>query len=228
MKKVSIIGLIIVGCIILGGCVMEKKYTSTEIKEQMLNYAKDKYDEEFEMIDIKYSSRIDFGDTMAVYPKGGDEKTEAFVILRENYGDKIVYSDDYFKILIREEYEEYVGAVVEKYFPEYKLYLLVGTLSNNLTYPDYFNKNTTLEDAFKESSIGFLANIYVMSSDIEETKVIFEKMNEELKKIAPDANIILYGVNEEDFKQITRYNYEDDIYSKGNNSRTNFYLHDSW
>ena len=118
----------------------------------MKNYLYHKYNEEFEVSGF-------FGATIAEHPtnqltccpKNGNTATDSFNVVRKNtlsVGSRRFASDNYYGIIIREDYEKYVSDIVSKYFDEFKVFVRFefSGISNTKYMSDEFDKNTSLED----------------------------------------------------------------------------------
>ena len=118
------------------------------------NYLFHKYNEEFEVSGF-------FGATIAGHPtnqltccpKNGNPQTDAFNVVRKNtlsIGSRRFASDNYYGIIIRDEYEKYISDIVSKYFDEFKVFVRFNFsgLSNTKYMSDEFDKNTSLADFF--------------------------------------------------------------------------------
>ena len=81
----------------------EKVMTREEVKQEMLDYIENKYDEEFEIYDIEYGSWDNGGvEIMRAYPKGG-ESYNYFFVERKGKND---IPDDYVLFTMKNIYEE--------------------------------------------------------------------------------------------------------------------------
>ena len=116
------------------------------------NYLFHKYNEEFEVSGF-------FGATIAGHPtnqltccpKNGNKATDCFNVARKNtlsIGSKRFASDNYYGIIIREDYEEYISTFIDDYFDDFtvKVYFETSGLSNAKYMSDEFNKSTSLAD----------------------------------------------------------------------------------
>lgn len=167
------------------------------------NYLFHKYHEEFDVNGF-------FGATIAGHPtnqltccpKNGNPATDAFNVVRKNtlsIGSRRFASDNYYGIIIREDYEKYVSDIVSKYFDEFKVFVRFefSGLSNTKYMSDEFDKNTSLEDFFnyQKNSDNIracnTANLSIMLEHqplikeqnvvIEKTEQIFTEFSEDLK-----------------------------------------------
>lgn len=118
------------------------------------NYLYHKYDEEFEM--ARFWAATPAGhpiNEFTCWPKNGNRQTDSFNVVRKNtlsVGSRSFASDNYYGIIIREDYENYISEIVSKYFDEYKVYAYFdfSGISNIKYMSDEFDKSTTLNDFF--------------------------------------------------------------------------------
>lgn len=116
------------------------------------NYLYHKYWEEFDVSGF-------FGATVAGHPtnqltccpKNGDPQTDSFNVARKNtlsVGSRLFASDNYYGVLIREDYENYISTFIDDYFDDFKVYAHFdfSGLSNVKHMSDSFDKSTSLED----------------------------------------------------------------------------------
>lgn len=116
------------------------------------NYLFHKYHEEFDVNGF-------FGATIAGHPtnqltccpKNGNPATDAFNVVRKNtfsIGSRRFASDNYYGIIIREDYEEYISTFIDDYFDDFtvNVYFDFSGLSNTKYMSDEFDKETSLEE----------------------------------------------------------------------------------
>ncbi len=116
------------------------------------NYLYHKYGEEFDVSGF-------FGATVwghptnqfTCCPKSENSQTDSFNVTRKNtlsIGSRLFASDNYFGVLIREDYENYISTFIDDYFDEFKVYVRFDSsgLSNVKYMSDCFDKSTSLED----------------------------------------------------------------------------------
>ncbi|MDE6595494.1 MAG: hypothetical protein K2K44_05740 [Oscillospiraceae bacterium] len=116
------------------------------------NYLYHKYWEEFDVSGF-------FGATVAGHqtnqltccPKNGDPQTDSFNVARKNtlsVGSRLFASDNYYGVLIREDYENYISTFIDDYFDEFEVraHFDFSGLSNVKHMSDSFDKSTSLED----------------------------------------------------------------------------------
>lgn len=154
------------------------------------NYLYHKYGEEFEVSGF-------FGATvwghptnqLTCCPKNGNPQTDAFNVARKNtlsVGSRRFASDNYYGILIREDYENYISTFIDDYFDEFEVHAHFdfSGLSNVKYMSDVFDKNTSLqkflsfqknEDKIRACNFAFV-DVYLKNKyDIKEKKIIEEK-----------------------------------------------------
>lgn len=110
------------------------------------NYLYHKYNEEFKYIGVKPD-----GANYGFYPINGNCETDKFNVVRKKYlsvGSRLFASDNYYGIIIRDEYEKHVLTYTDKYFDDCKakVYFNSSDLSNLTYMSDEFDKNTSLEE----------------------------------------------------------------------------------
>ena len=145
-----------------------KKYTMEEKKEMVLAYLKDKYDEEFEGIAYEPKDWSSGGDSFFVRPKSGTRKDgfEVWGIVNKENGE-YEFTDGYFGVYIRDEYEKVMRGFIDEIYSEYKIYLKTETYGG-LT--QRLNKNTKMSEIYMKDEKGFFeadTYIYVKQSSAE-------------------------------------------------------------
>lgn len=185
------------------------------------NYLYHKYDEEFEM--SRFWAATPAGhpiNEFTCWPKNGNRQTDSFNVVRKNtlsVGSRSFASDNYYGIIIREDYENYISEIVSKYFDEHKIYVRFATsgISNTMYMSDVFNKKTSLDeflkfqkDKLKHHSRNtanvdiFLPQQYsINDKDLIVTKI--QKLCDELKN-----DFCYIKVNILVFTEESRYNYK--------------------
>lgn len=119
------------------------------------NYLYHKYDEEFEVAGFWAATVANHPiNEFTCWPKNGNKETDSFNVVRKNtlsVGSRNFASDNYYGIIIREDYENYISEIVSKYFDEFKVYAYFdfSGLSNIKYMSDEFDKKTTLNDFFE-------------------------------------------------------------------------------
>ncbi len=116
------------------------------------NYLYHKYDEEFEMAGFWAATPAGHPiNEFTCWPKNGNRQTDSFNVVRKNtlsVGSRSFASDNYYGIIIREDYENYISNFIDTYFDNYEVsvYFKSGGLSNTKYMTDEFDKNTSLAE----------------------------------------------------------------------------------
>jgi len=178
IKRVFMVVLAIIILTGVCGCMKEtdeglekketKKYTMEEKKEMVLEYLKDKYDEEFEGIAYTPKDWSSGGDSFFVCPKSGTRKDgfEVWGIVNKENGE-YEFTDGYFGVYIRDEYEKVMRGFIDEIYSEYKIYIKTksyGGLTQRL------NRNTKISEIYMKGEKGFFdadTYIYVKQSSAE-------------------------------------------------------------
>lgn len=197
------------------------------------NYLFHKYHEEFDVNGF-------FGATIAGHPtnqltccpKDGNPTTDAFNVVRKNtfsIGSRRFASDNYYGIIIRDDYEKYVSDIVSKYFDEFKVFVRFefSGLSNTKYMSDEFDKNTSLEDFFnyQKNSDNIRACNYASIDIFLKEQPAFRDKDNVIKKIQSFCSdlqnkLIYVNVDFAVFDKDSKYNYDSltvDTYYAWNN-----------
>lgn len=116
------------------------------------NYLYHKYDEEFEMAGFWAATPAGHSiNEFTCWPKNGNRQTDSFNVVRKNtlsVGSRSFASDNYYGIIIREDYKNYISNYIDPYFDNYEVsvYFKSGGLSNTKYMTDEFDKNTSLAE----------------------------------------------------------------------------------
>ena len=116
------------------------------------NYLYHKYNEEFD-VDGYFGVKIAGNpqNQLTCCPKSGNHQTDSFNVVRKknlSVGSRLFASDNYYGIIIREDYEEYISTFIDDYFDDFtvKVYFEFSGLSNIRYMSDEFDKGTSLEE----------------------------------------------------------------------------------
>lgn len=167
------------------------------------NYLFHKYNEEFEVSGF-------FGATIAghptnqltCYPKNGNPQTDAFNVVRKNtlsIGSRRFASDNYYGIIIRDDYDKYVSDIIDDYFDDFtvNVYFEFSGLSNIRYMSDEFDKGTSLEEflAFQKDEDNIRACNFArldiclnFQPTISEQELLTNKSLQLFEKIASEFN----------------------------------------
>lgn len=184
------------------------------------NYLYHKYWEEFEVSGF-------FGATvwghptnqLTCYPKDGNPQTDSFNVARKNtlsIGSRLFASDNYYGILIREDYENYISTFIDDYFDEFKVYAYFdsGGLSNVKYMSDCFSKKTTLDNFLKyqekyEESCNY-SMVYIYAyNDVLDRELVLNNFQNLIKNLSLDisySSVVLTVVDDDMFFDINRDN----------------------
>ena len=211
-KKFVLIGICLIIVMTTGGC--EKMYNDyvkkkqeelpsrEEVKQEMLDYLKEKYGEEFECATIEYKSWSNRGsEYMEAYPKGGNPNNNFALDRNTNADGSITYEDGYIGYLMEEKYVELLEPIVKEHFPESTVG--IGYYSK-YTYPDAFTKETTFEEfreyAAKKISVGIGIHIPMEANAEEEVVRKIEALEIELRELLPIGGLSVTGYPEEAYQ----------------------------
>ena len=119
------------------------------------NYLFHKYNEEFD-VDGYFGVKISGNpqNQLTCCPKNGNKATDCFNVARKNtlsIGSKRFASDNYYGIIIRDDYEKYVSDIIDDYFDEFTLNIAFdwSGISNVKYMSDDLNKSMSLDDFFE-------------------------------------------------------------------------------
>ena len=153
------------------------------------NYLFHKYNEEFD-VDGYFGVKISGNpqNQLTCCPKNGNKATDCFNVARKNtlsIGSKRFASDNYYGIIIRDDYEKHISKYISKYFDNYevKVKFDYSGLSNVKYMSDWLSKDTSLEEflAFQKDEKNIRA---CNSSSID--IILYEQTSSE-EKIIKDA-----------------------------------------
>lgn len=165
LGKLKVVGCILASVVVLWFGLAVFYRTDIGMPIGVQNYLFHKYHEEFDVNGF-------FGATIAGHPtnqltccpKDGNPATDAFNVVRKNtlsIGSRRFASDNYYGIIIREDYEEYISTFIDDYFDDFtvNVYFDFSGLSNTKYMSDEFDKETSLEEflAFQKDENKFRA-----------------------------------------------------------------------
>ena len=185
------------------------------------NYLYHKYWEEFDVNGFMGATIAGHPtNQLTCCPKTGNPTTDAFNVVRKNtlsIGSRLFASDNYYGIIIRDDYEKYIATYIDDYFDDYKVYVCFETsgLSNAKYMSDGFDKNTSLKDFLDfqkdENNIRTCntANIYIFidkQPNINERDLVLNKI--QLFSTDLLENFCCISVYLAVFGNESKYNYE--------------------
>ncbi|WP_026476057.1 hypothetical protein [Alkaliphilus transvaalensis] len=201
-KRMILIGLTLVILIGVSGCTKKKnRYTPEGIKEMMLAYLEEKYDEEFVPISLTMENWAYKYDSLRVYPKNGNR--EDFFEVQGFRMDDGTYEmmDGYFKYIIKDAYEVQIREYVSEYYDDIKIFTRI---SGSGVYDDRLNKSTKLSEVYDiDPSYLPAIDIFVKedtTQEIEASEILRDVGNRLIEDKLP-AMLVLYIVYEDKFPE---------------------------
>lgn len=164
-------------------------------QEQMISFLDKKYGKEFEVIDNYMDLWPYHYDSLRVYPKGGNKKTDYFdVYMEKKYGVYEEFSDSYFGVLTHDDYVEKINGIASEFFPEFKV--VAGYTSE--TSPNKYTNASQLQQALDEKVYkrGLSMRVAPTLNSVDEFN---EKVDLFVKKLA--KNKIRGAINIQYFKE---------------------------
>lgn len=184
------------------------------------NYLYHKYWEEFDVSGF-------FGATiwghptnqLTCCPKNGNPQTDSFNVARKNtlsIGSRLFASDNYYGVLIREDYENYISTFIDDYFDDFKVYVYFDSsgLSNVKYMSDNLNKNTTLDEflkfqqKYKKSCNWSDVYVYAYNDSLQHDLIVddFKNLINDVSENISDSSWILTVFNGDEYFLIDRNN----------------------
>lgn len=102
----------------------EKADAFADEKELVLDYLRNKYDEEFEYGYVVGASWGQSFDEWRMKPLGADEDKFFYVIANMEKDGTYVMSDNYYGILIEDEYKEFMAELIKDEFEEFEIFAI--------------------------------------------------------------------------------------------------------
>ncbi|MBP0963724.1 MAG: hypothetical protein J5999_00325 [Oscillospiraceae bacterium] len=117
------------------------------------NYLYHKYNEEFKYIGVKPD-----GANYGFYPINGNCETDKFNVVRKKYlsvGSRLLASDNYYGIIIREDYQDFIKGILKKYYDDADVEIKFqwSGISNMEYMSDVFDKSASLDEFLKYQKI---------------------------------------------------------------------------
>lgn len=191
-RRFSVLILTILILIGVCGCNMKENSNTTkhqnpqhEIVVEMREHLRKKYGHISYKIDGLITAGWDHSYDQLNLSTTIDGVEESFFVRRYNNDGVYSFSDNYFGLVIRDEFEKFVGEYAEKYFPEFKVFAI--TKSNLFVYPNSLTANSTLKNMLELK--GQLGNI-TFEVFVNETFNNVEEFNEAAKAFVSDWKIL--------------------------------------
>lgn len=196
LGKLKVVGCILASVVVLWFGLAVFYRTDIGMPIGVQNYLFHKYHEEFDVNGF-------FGATIAGHPtnqltccpKNGNPATDAFNVVRKNtlsIGSRRFASDNYYGVIIKEDYEKYVSDIVSKYFDEFEIEVDFNWsgLSNIKYMSDVFDKSTSLEEFLEYQKKN------AKSCNVAEITIILNSENSNYKSnLLEIGNIFLESTN---------------------------------
>ena len=215
MKKIRIllIGvLLIAGLLIMGGCAdmsqLENKFEQgiEDQKDILLAHMEEKYGVKFLPLSYSPTGTVT-NEEFRCYAEGTDrERDYVSVFVREENGEEIIV-DDYFGIMIREEYQNRVDAITDAvvgdskaFVYRYSVSFFDNTLAEGSTIDDAINMGQRINAAkyvFMEVTPG-------SEKDFEEN---CDKMAAKLQEAKLPGTVLFIGLAQGELENINASNY---------------------
>ena len=202
MKKLGILMLCTVIILIIGCGKGDDDAMGGKTKtEYMLDYMKEKYDEEFVVDKFNYEVPTNIGDQWYIHVKDHPE-IEAYVVGGQYESDEYVINDNYYHAMNMKAYEEIANEVVGKELDGFHVFV-DENLSKRVS--KTINKDSDMSEVFsKDNGMRFRNYIYtsISSVSIDECEVVVERLLKSYSEKSIDADIVIQIYDEEGFKTL--------------------------
>ncbi len=163
-------------------------------KEKVLSHLESKYGESFEIVSF-YGENIDMPyDEIICQNKNG----ELFSVSIENDGLKQIIHDDYYGIVIADEYREYVEEILDHYISDYK-YFFNFTCGH---FEDEFDASTQLSEALDVNATGMFTNniVFVNQNTAKQLdEALFDALCNELRENSLEIYLAIYEKDDSEY-----------------------------
>lgn len=220
MKK----ALKIISCLLLiliGGCDTVKsknnqkeegaQMTQEEVKQEMLEYLKNKYDVEFVCQSISYTSWAQQGyEDMFVYPKGED-KNMYFPVYRHYQKDgSIRYEDGYVGYLMRFEFQKKIEEIVTEYIKD----STIKTGYNKDVFPETMGIDITYNQfkQYTNKKLSINTSIYTAISK-DDAKAVLSPITQALQAEFDIGQVTIHGYTKEDYQKYIVEDFYDTVHT---------------
>ena len=216
MKKRYMIVLLIIGLLIAVICtsiiltnslikrfnINNQQESSEKIIFSLKQYLYKKYDlPGLRVVRFERANNWYHGDTdVLVLETIGQDVPKTITVIREKRDDKYLFYDNYFRYLIKDEFESLIRENANCYFKDF----LVYTYLENCYTTDSINEKSTLED-FLEQEIDTSIIIAVNDSDYNEEE--FNRASDQLACKIIDMNLDITAF-------LTIYSFPDDVFTQ--------------
>ena len=229
-KSFQLIALVAVAALALVGCAAESKDPGSVrlpadrqevLANGFLTYLSDKYGKEFEPVPIDNPDIITRPDMLIACEKGASLDRNCVTVYKAESNGVPVYSDNYFGVLIRPEYEARISTYAQNRFPNAKVYI---TGYAETVFDSSLNLETSLDDVITAkkcptASVCILAKL--SSEDMARFDSAVSSVAKDIGAAGIPCSIKVYGVSADTFNAITYENLAatipDDTVADGEN-----------
>ena len=204
--------LLIVGLLIMGGCAdmsqLENKFEQgiEDQKDILLVHMEEKYGVKFLPLSYSPSGAVT-NEEFRCYAEGTDrERDYVSVFVREENGEEVIV-DDYFGIMIRDEYQNRVETITDAVVGDSKAFVYRYSVS---FFDNALAEGSTIDDAIgMNEPIDAAKYVFVEVADGDEDK--FEEMCDTIAAKLENARlpgvVLFYGLAHGELANITGDNY---------------------
>lgn len=167
-----------------------------------IEYISAKYQLEFKPVSYDISDYLSDGDVMACYTEGMDTENEHVSVFVPGAGDDGEFHDNYFDFIVRDEVENHISDMVERYFGECKVYKSISSYP----LPDELKQGNTLDDLYKlEPNYEIWLQVFVKDPGYIPIEDQIKKIEKELAGEERIYVIQIYTVDKQTYDSLTRY-----------------------
>lgn len=193
----------------------KERVTAQDIINEMKDYLDEKYGYfHYDIVAFEPAGWSHFYDLLICTTSAADGTEEEFCVERFQNEDEYYYEDNYFGLVIRDDFEAMMKDYTEKYFTEYKMFSDLSD-SEGDTYPSTFisfDEVITRNDEINSLQIDVFVKESSLSGEREFNKAA-EAFADELEALSIKVNARIFYLSDEDFEAVTRENHFD-YYSK--------------
>lgn len=200
-KKVLIISIcstLLLGVILLfiGYLITPSTKGSDYLEATTLDYLKNKYHEDFRIVNINYGTKNwNPNDTITA---SLNSSNDTFYVIAREENDKYVFSDSYYGLFIKNDYDKFLKDTLENLGIEAKAFLYLG---GSFTYSDKLTNEIPMAKIYDtDSNARFTIKIYTKSE--AEAKKVEQKLPQELVKNKLVSTSYITALKEDTYNQI--------------------------
>ena len=216
MKKMkALLCLMLVFILTIGVCgCMDKKNNPEKIKDEIVSHLHQKYGKDFIPVNLVMKGVTADYDQLSLYPADGNKDTDSFYAYRHIDNGKASYKDNYFEILVRDEYEQTVAAYASGNFNKTKVFSKFNAQyspDSEVYWPNELVIGSTLDDAKKRNTnLNSQTMLFVNGAKNKDDFISTAKAIEGLlKDKGMDGLFCFYLIADEYMNTFNRSNYMD-------------------